>query len=242
MSAIDRRADETRKATIRALQEQPKFRPSTLEKSRLIDETCARIVNDNGPLTITNIVEVLNRLFPNSPVGESTIRNDTGSGELYRAIIDAWRTCQFAKSHSKNTGSATPVSADVPDSAINRIQPEEVRISVLLMRTALRNALTQINVLHGMTNDRVIQYAGAGAPPDGPSEQARPSIKLSKLDLNVVRAFLDESETTVRGMSWGPDGELTAVRAGASSGPGVRDVLMKLLAFAEPEEERTRPE
>ncbi|MFM0174119.1 hypothetical protein PQR33_32860 [Paraburkholderia sediminicola] len=233
MSAIDKRADEHRRSTISNLLDESKLHGSTIEAAKRIDETCARLTSDNARLTITNVAYTLNRLFPSSTIGESTIRNGTPSGALYRAVIEAWRVCQFAKSHSREIDKPYQASADIADSLINRIQPEEAKLSVLLMRTALRNAKTQLNVLQGMTSERLIHPSTGGSPTDGSTgPQPRPPI-VSKAELNCLRAFADEMQAAMRGLSWGPEGELTATRAGASTGPAIRDALLKVLAFVE---------
>ncbi|REG59675.1 hypothetical protein B0G80_2446 [Paraburkholderia sp. BL6669N2] len=229
MKTVSNRADEVRKATIQKLQEGGTFRTSTIGVSERIDETCARIAKDSGPLTITNIVEVFNQLFPNSSIGESTIRNKTASGGLYRGVIEAWRTCEFSKSHGRVTGKSLPHSAEIPDSLLNRIEPEEARLSVLLLRTALRNTITQLHVLQGLSPQRLIHGTDHDSSNATKTEEKSAAMKVSNADLHCVRAFIDEIELAIRGLSWGNEGQLVAVHQGACSGPGIKDALLKLL-------------
>jgi hypothetical protein len=228
-------ADQHRVDAIMQLENSGNFHKSTLARSKQIDETCNRIVADHGVLTVTNIVEVCNRLFPNSRIGESTIRNKTSSATLYKGVIDAWKVCQFAKSRLRVTETLPASTPDIADSAIGAIQPESARLSVLLLRTAYRNALSQLHALQGFTSDRLIRLEGgtSTAPASADNKKKNLSEVISKHEIRCLRALLDDTELLLRGLEWGADGQLSAMYAGASSGPGIKIALSKLLDFAE---------
>ena len=203
--AVECKASEERERAIDALINSSAIRSNTKDAARKINQACHQLDAEGGPLSIKGVIRKLAQMFSNDYPAESSIRNATSSGKVYRGVIEAWRTYQMAKKPLATKLIKEPIEADLSDSLLLTIQPEATRIIVLLMRTALRNTRRQFQLLQSLSSDRIVRTGVGG----GRSSQAEVKRQLPAVDADVIKAFLDEKLCSARGVSWGRRGQLT---------------------------------
>lgn len=220
------KASEERERAIEELVESPALRANTKKSAGKISAACERLDGEGARLSIRNVVRELMRLFPDEYPAESSIRNSTASGKIYRGIIEAWRVYQIARSPVPVRLAQEGIDADLPDSMLLAIQPETTRLAVLLMRTALRNIRRQFQLLQSLSAERLVRSGPGMGSYNGPAEL------LTGADLDVIKNFLDEKQCRARGANWNGRGQLTDEQGNSLSEPGLQDTLLRVIALS----------
>lgn len=229
MASTQHPADDQRDSAIQVLLESD-VRSSVKDRARRLSAACERLTKQSRPLTIPNVVRMVRAMYLDDNIAESTIWNRTPSGKIYRGVVSAWSVWLLAKGCDRPALTNKPVHTDIPDSLLCRIEPPEVRLSVLLMREALRNTKNQLNALRSLTPERLIRQGGTGAP----SASVPPSTSpFSKADTATIKSFINDHDLRLRGFYWDENGALVAGKTHARTAPGVLDALRLALKFLE---------
>ena len=233
-SNVAKKAAEQRDESVTRLLSVAGMRSGTVNTAKQIDAACRHIDVQNGKLSVSNVARVLRNLYPGESPAESSIRNKTETGAIYRAVIDAWRTYRLAKSPAATRAGPELGDPDIPDLVLHQIQPEAARFAVLAMRTALRNVRRQLQLAMSLTPDRLVRSVGvrpASSQSAASGESSGPTT-LSRDEVETIAAFLAEAESAVRGLHWSPVGQLENDSGEPLSRPGLADALRRAMGVA----------
>lgn len=226
-SILKRQATEQRIAAISELLASKDIGNATVARAKQVDAACAQMDKEGRPFTIRNLTRVLKAMYSSDYPAESTIRNRTNAGNTYRGVLNAWRTYRIASTTSAARQESVE-SSDLSDALLNEIRPESARLTVLMMRTSLRNLRRQYQILQTGVGQISMSEPKVPVASQQSSDRAAEEI-FTAHDVSLLRAFVDESECAARGVSWDLKGQLLDSYGSALSRPGLKVVLDSIL-------------
>lgn len=227
-------AKDTRIEAIRIAKLSKEIRSDTRRKMDIVDKTCSVILERGRPFSVPEVARVMKERFPSEALSESSISNQTTSGDAYKEVISAWKNFATVVGSIKSIKMPATASDDISDLILSQLKPKEIIPTILAMRTSLRNARKQLQIHQMVSHSKVLDHEtsirnGAINLISGEKYTLQRVQNFTEADIEVLKAFLDPVELGASGLNWNEIGQLINDTGESISRPGLRDVISKVL-------------